>query len=71
MARKTPKASQSQFSGKKITRLVKDNPRRNGTHGFKSFALIKSGMSYEDYLKAGGRRQDLAWDVKHRFVRVA
>ena len=71
MARKTPQPSQSKFSGKKITKLVKDNPRRKGTHGFKSFSLIKSGMTYEDYLKAGGRRNDLAWDIAHKFVKVS
>ena len=60
----------SAFAGKKITKLVKDNPRREGTFGFKSFALIKNGMTYEAYLEAGGRRNDLAWDVEHKYVEV-
>lgn len=71
MARKTPKASTSKFSSKKITKLVKDNPRRKGTWGWKSFNLIKSGMTYEQYLAAGGRRNDLAWDVRHKNVKVS
>lgn len=61
----------SQFSGRKITKLVKDNPRQKGTHGFRSFALIKNGMTYEQYLAAGGRRNDLAWDLGHRYVKVS
>ncbi len=61
----------SQFSGRKITKLVKENPRQKGTHGFRSFALIKNGMTYEQYLAAGGRRNDLAWDVAHKYVKVA
>jgi hypothetical protein len=60
----------SAFSGKRITRQTKDNPRREGTFGFKSFALIKDGMTYEDYIAKGGRRKDLDWDVKHGFVKV-
>jgi hypothetical protein len=61
----------SQFSGKKITKLVKENPRREGTHGLKSFDLIKTGMTYEAFIAAGGRRQDLAYDIAHKFVKVA
>lgn len=60
----------SEFAGKVITRLVKENPRREGTFGYKSFALIKDGMTYEDYLAKGGRREDLAWDVERKYVAV-
>jgi len=61
----------SAFSGKTITKLVDENPRREGTFGYKSFALIKNGMTYEDYIAKGGRRQDLAWDVDRKFVKVS
>jgi hypothetical protein len=61
----------SAFSGKRIIKLVKENPRREGTVGFKSFRLIKSGMTYDQYIKAGGRRQDLAFDIAKKYVRVA
>ena len=60
----------SAFSGKTITRLVDKNPRREGTHGFKSFALIKDGMTYDEYIKKGGRRNDLDWDIKHKYVKL-
>lgn len=60
----------SQFEGKKIFKLVDGNPRREGTHGYKSYALITSGMLYETFLEKGGRPKDLAWDVEHKFVEV-
>lgn len=61
----------SQFAGKKITKVSKENPRREGTHGHKSFSLITSGMTYESYIEKGGRRNDLEFDVKKGYVKVA
>jgi hypothetical protein len=58
----------SQFAGKKIIKLVSVNPRRNGTAGFKSFDLLRNGMSYEKYIEEGGRRVDLAYDLEHKYV---
>lgn len=60
----------SAFSGKKIVKLVKENPRREGSVGFKSFSKIKSGMTYEQYLAAGGRRQDLAFDLAQGYIKL-
>jgi hypothetical protein len=51
-----------------------ENPRRSGTKGHASFAIIMAspnGIKYEDYLAAGGRRVDLAWDLVHGNVEVA
>jgi hypothetical protein len=53
-----------------ITKLVKDNPRRKGTAGFKSFALLNNGMKVGTYLEKGGRAGDLRWDIAHGFVKV-
>lgn len=60
----------SSKNGMKIHKLVDANPRREGTHGYKSFALIKNGMTYEEYIKAGGRPNDLAWDIDHKYVEL-
>jgi hypothetical protein len=60
----------SAFSGKVIRKLVDENPRREGTFGYASFALIKNGMTYEKYIEAGGRRQDLAWDIERKYVKL-
>jgi hypothetical protein len=62
----------SSHAGKHIFILTegKKNPRREGTHGHRSFSLIKEGMLVEDYFTAGGRSNDLAWDIDHKFVEV-
>jgi hypothetical protein len=53
----------SQFAGKVIVKLVDSNPRREGTNGYHSFSLIRKNMTYEQFIAAGGRRQDLVWDI--------
>lgn len=60
----------SQNAGKKIHKLVKENPRREGTPGHKSFALITSGMSYEKYIELGGRPADLNYCIEKGHVEV-
>ena len=60
----------SSFSGMRIYRLVEGNPRREGTHGHKSFALIVDGMTFEDYKARGGRNCDLSWDLDHNYVEL-
>lgn len=61
----------SQFAGKKLSKVAKENPRREGSAGHKSFSVIKNGMTYEQFLAAGGRRTDLDWDVAHGHVKVS
>lgn len=60
----------SPLSGKTIHILCKGNPRRPGTHGHTSFALVKEGMTYEAYKAAGGRNNDLQWDLDKGFVEM-
>jgi Skp family chaperone for outer membrane proteins len=66
----TEKASRGRTSsaeGKHIHKVgewKKTNPRREGTHGHKSWEAIKDGMSYEEFLASGGRNRDLMHDVK-------
>jgi len=55
----------------KIVSQVEGNPRREGSIGFKSFNKIKNGMTYEQYIAAGGRRQDLDFDLKQKYVRLS
>ena len=67
----------SAHAGKKISRAKGEdgkpiaNPRREGSHGWNSFAAIKDGMTYEAYAAAGGRNADLAYDVEHGFVTIS
>lgn len=48
------------------------NPRRVGSHGYNSLQIVvkagKTGITTEDFLKAGGRMNDLNWDVAHKHV---
>jgi hypothetical protein len=60
----------SDKAGKKIYKLAKGNPRREGTHGWKSYNLVHDGMSFEEYIEAGGRATDLQWDLDHQFVEL-
>lgn len=57
----------SSNAGKTLTTALTENPRRAGTFGHTSFGIIlkagAKGISYEDYITAGGRSNDLAWDV--------
>jgi hypothetical protein len=60
----------SEFAGKRIIRLQKENPRREGSQGWKSWSVIKKGMTYEEFLKAGGSRGSLAKEVKNKRVKM-
>jgi hypothetical protein len=48
------------------------NPRRPGSHGYNSLEIIirKPGVSYDEFIKAGGRAQDLRWDIDKNYVSV-
>lgn len=61
------------FAGKTLFALKEVNPRRAGTFGFKSYEILQGkpqGVPYEDYLKAGGRAKDLAWDIARKWAEV-
>jgi hypothetical protein len=62
----------SPFDGKTLHPVREKNPRREGTFGWHSYEIIrkKPGITYEDYRKAGGRPNDLAWDIDHQYVRT-
>ncbi len=62
------------FSGKIIIAQRKTNPRRPGSHGFGAFEIVLSkpeGISFEEYVKAGGETKHLEWDIAHGFVSIA
>lgn len=75
--KKAPKAESNglrgrtcQHAGKKIFKVAKENPRREGTNGYNSFKVIKDGMTYEQYIAKGGRLVDLNWDIEKGYVKV-
>lgn len=49
---------------------VDKNPKREGSEAHDRFALYRDGMTLAEYVAAGGRRSDLAYDTKHGFVTV-
>ena len=62
----------SKFSGKRIYKKIDYNPRdaiKKG-HGYRSWELIEDGMTYEEYIDAGGRYQDLNWDLEREWVEL-
>jgi hypothetical protein len=58
--------------GKALFVTKESNPRFPGSFGYHSWNIIQAnpGIVYEDYLKAGGRNNDLRWDLAREFVRV-
>lgn len=66
-----PKAGRSKYAGQRIFATAETNPRREGTWGWRSMNIILAnpGITYEDFIAAGGRRQDLAWDADREHVR--
>lgn len=72
-AKRGRKAGTGKFAGKRIYALKGNNPRRFGTKGFASYELIvgkPEGVDYDVYIKAGGRPQDLNWDINHKWAEV-
>lgn len=66
-------AGTGEFAGKTVFAKKDVNPRRIGTAGFKSFEIIrgkKDGVPYADYIAAGGRPNDLRWDIEHKWAEV-
>src|SRR4051812_22697932 len=59
------------LAGKKLIKKKDSNPRRADTFGWRSWEAYKSGATYEEAIKAGARRVDIDWDIKHGYVEVA
>ena len=67
---KMAKGRKSQFEGKKLRRLVKENPFRKGSQAQESWKCLKSGMSYREYMNKGGRTYDLRIGVLRGYIGV-
>ena len=61
---------QSKFSGKRIYKKIDYNPRQKNIWGYSSWELIEDGMTYEEYISAGGRSRDLNWDLEREWVEL-
>lgn len=79
-AEKGPAKPRSALAGKVLVPIHKNgegdlsNPRREGTFGHSSFAIIlaagAAGIKTEDFVAAGGRLVDANWDIDHGYLRV-
>ena len=56
---------------RKITLLVKENPKRAGSDSHKRFSLYSKVKTVADFLKAGGTSSDISWDADHKFIKVS
>jgi len=54
----------------KIRILVKTNPKKPGSAAWRRFNLYKDGMTTSEFLRAGGWREDLKYDVEKRFIDI-
>lgn len=65
-----PKGKRSKYSGTNLWYVHETNKRQAGSWGNKGMQIIidQPGISYEDFVKAGGRTVDLAWDVDRNNV---
>lgn len=66
------KRRKSRFDRKRLKAIAAINDRREGSHGQHSLQIIidNPSITYEEFLRAGGRRVDLAWDVERGMVEV-
>ena len=64
------KTKRQSFSGMRLYPNTDKNPRTKDTIGWKTLEIIMSnpGIIYEDFLAKGGRRLDMAFDVKQGIV---
>ena len=55
----------------RITLLVKENPRREGTAVWKQFVILQKSKTFGDYAKAGGRTDCLQKCIKKGWAKVS
>lgn len=60
----------SMYGGKKLRKLAKTNPFKEGSLIAAAYDKMRTGMTYEKYLEAGGRRIDLSDAIKQGHVAV-
>jgi len=67
------KNTRTSLKGKMLKTLKDENPRREGTGGFKSMQILIDAdgpMAYEDFISAGGRKVDFMWDLERDRVEI-
>lgn len=60
----------SDFSGKKIKLLTKENPKRKGSEAFARFELYSDHKTVDDFVAAGGSLSDIRYDSNAGHIEV-
>ena len=58
------------YSDDSVITVLVANPKRPSTASWDRFSLYKDGLTVGEFLSKGGRRADIAWDVKHEYISV-
>ena len=53
-----------------IRMLVDHNPKRKGSRSYDEFNLYKDGMTIKGFIKAGGSKASIRWDVNKGFIKL-
>ncbi|MAF25577.1 hypothetical protein CL634_08415, partial [bacterium] len=53
-----------------ITVLAERNPKRKGKRSWRQFRLYRDGISIQEYIKIGGSRAGVNYDLEHGFIKV-
>jgi len=70
-AKNTVSVSKHKYPGTgKITLLEKGEQLKKKAVAGKRFKLYQNGLSVDAFLKAGGTRGDIGWDVRHEYISV-
>ncbi len=60
----------SEFAGKKLKLLTKENPKRAGSGAFKRFELYSDVKTVDDFIAAGGTYGDIKYDLEAGYIEV-
>ena len=50
---------------------VEPNPKKQGSKSFDRYALYQVGMTVSDFIRAGGSKGDVQWDVGRSYIELA
>jgi hypothetical protein len=53
-----------------IRLLVDHNPKRKNSRSYEEFNRYKDGMTIKEFIKVGGHRASIRWDVNKGFIKL-